>query len=254
MQFLQSWHRFSHLQYFCCECTKTAPLWAHPLLKLSRVSFGSALFVCRGALFHFGKDAGALKRTLRGRAARRRAEEDKRLSMHSVRDKLKFFSQFLRNPKMIGSVIPTSDSAIATMLSESTGRKPGCSWNMAPAWAPSPADSRAAARRCAAGGDRHLPELRRAPPGLDRRSAPAGGAWLGGGSVETILGTRTGGDRADYVLSGLPLSTLPAGVAAHRGEHGAGAAPGGSFLIYQYSRWFLRLLDPWFARVDHRWV
>ncbi len=60
-----------------------------------------------------------------------------------------------------------------------------------------------------------------------------------------------GFDTADYVLSGLPFSTLPKGVgpaiieATHRVLR-----PGGSFLIYQYSAYVLPLLEPVFERID----
>jgi phospholipid N-methyltransferase len=175
--------------------------------------------------------------------------------MHSVRDKLKFFSQFLRNPKMIGSVIPTSDSAIATMLSRVDWAQtrlfveygPGMGTFTRPILAQLRADARLVVIDTCPSFVAHL----RASIDDPRLRVVHGSA----ADVETILGTRTGGDRADYVLSGLPLSTLPAGVAEQIAESTARALrPGGSFLVYQYSRWFLRLLDPWFARVDHRWV
>lgn len=60
-----------------------------------------------------------------------------------------------------------------------------------------------------------------------------------------------GFEQADYVLSGLPFSTLPSGV----GEAIAEAThrvlrPGGSFLVYQYSAYVLRLLEPLFDSID----
>ena len=61
-----------------------------------------------------------------------------------------------------------------------------------------------------------------------------------------------GADHADYVLSGLPFSTLPAGV----GDRIAAATqavlrPGGQFLVYQFNPNVRNFLTPHFARIDH---
>ncbi len=57
--------------------------------------------------------------------------------------------------------------------------------------------------------------------------------------------------QADYVLSGIPFSTLPEGVGeAICAETRSALRPGGAFLIYQYSRYVLRLLNPLFGDVS----
>lgn len=61
-----------------------------------------------------------------------------------------------------------------------------------------------------------------------------------------------GAEQADYVLSGLPFSTLPTGV----GEVIAEATqrvlkPGGAFLVYQFNPNVRNFLTPHFARIDH---
>ncbi len=61
-----------------------------------------------------------------------------------------------------------------------------------------------------------------------------------------------GEPHADYVLSGLPFSTLPAGV----GEEIAAAThqalrPGGQFLVYQFNPNVRNFLTPHFPRIDH---
>lgn len=61
-----------------------------------------------------------------------------------------------------------------------------------------------------------------------------------------------GYDHADYVLSGLPFSTLPAGV----GPSIAAAThdvlrPGGAFLVYQFSPRVKDFLVPHWPRIDH---
>lgn len=61
-----------------------------------------------------------------------------------------------------------------------------------------------------------------------------------------------GHEHADYVLSGLPFSTLPPGV----GDKIAAATaevlrPGGAFLVYQFSPKVRAFLAPHFPRIDH---
>lgn len=62
-----------------------------------------------------------------------------------------------------------------------------------------------------------------------------------------------GHEQADYVLSGLPFSTLPPGV----GDQIAAAThrvirPGGAFLVYQYHPRVRAFFTPYFERIDHR--
>lgn len=61
-----------------------------------------------------------------------------------------------------------------------------------------------------------------------------------------------GAEHADYVLSGLPFSTLPTGV----GDRIAAATqkvlrPGGQFLVYQFNPNVRNFLTPHFPRIDH---
>lgn len=63
----------------------------------------------------------------------------------------------------------------------------------------------------------------------------------------------SGHEQADYILSGIPFSTLPDGVgdavcAATRSV----LKPGGAFLVYQYSAYVRALLTRRFDRVDER--
>jgi phospholipid N-methyltransferase len=61
-----------------------------------------------------------------------------------------------------------------------------------------------------------------------------------------------GFDHADYIASGLPFSTLPAGV----GDQIAKATqevlrPGGAFLVYQYNPKVRNFLTPHWTHIDH---
>lgn len=68
--------------------------------------------------------------------------------------------------------------------------------------------------------------------------------------VERIVAER-GFERADYVLSGLPFSTLPPGVGDAIGQATARVLrPGGAFLVYQFSSKVLDFVKPWFSRID----
>jgi phospholipid N-methyltransferase len=60
-----------------------------------------------------------------------------------------------------------------------------------------------------------------------------------------------GFDHADYILSGLPFSTLPSGVGPRIAAETAQALrPGGAFLVYQFSPKVRQYIDPHFERID----
>jgi phospholipid N-methyltransferase len=74
--------------------------------------------------------------------------------------------------------------------------------------------------------------------------------------VESIIAER-GFDHADFVLSGLPFSTLPPGVGDAIGEATARVIrPGGAFLVYQFSPKVLDFIKPHFEKIDRgfEWV
>ncbi|MEQ7873689.1 methyltransferase domain-containing protein [Sphingomonas sp. ASV193] len=67
--------------------------------------------------------------------------------------------------------------------------------------------------------------------------------------VENIVAAQ-GFDKADYVLSGLPFSTLPPGVGDAIGAATARVIrPGGAFLVYQFSPKVKDFIDPHFERI-----
>ena len=74
--------------------------------------------------------------------------------------------------------------------------------------------------------------------------------------VEKIIADR-GFDHADYVLSGLPFSTLPPGVGDEIGAAtGRVVRSGGAFLVYQFSPKVLDFITPHFEKIDRgfEWV
>ena len=69
-------------------------------------------------------------------------------------------------------------------------------------------------------------------------------------NVEQIVRDH-GFDHADYVLSGLPFSTLPAGVApAIAAATHRVLRPGGAFLVYQFTAACRDFMAPHFERID----
>jgi phospholipid N-methyltransferase len=66
-----------------------------------------------------------------------------------------------------------------------------------------------------------------------------------------------GFEEADYILSGLPFSTLPPGIGPKIAEETAAALrPGGAFLVYQFSPKVREFLAPYFDRIDRgfEWI
>ena len=66
-----------------------------------------------------------------------------------------------------------------------------------------------------------------------------------------------GFQQADYVLSGLPFSTLPPGIGPKIAEEtGEALRRGGAFLVYQFSPKVREFLAPYFDRIDRgfEWI
>ena len=69
-------------------------------------------------------------------------------------------------------------------------------------------------------------------------------------NVRKIMADR-GFEAADYILSGLPFSTLPPGIGPRIAEQTEEALrPGGAFLVYQFSPKVRAFIAPHFDRID----
>jgi phospholipid N-methyltransferase len=190
-------------------------------------------------------------RTLKGpkRLARRNARR-------SPSPKWQFLRGFLKNPVMVGSVIPSSRVLIDRMLEPVDWVNtrlfveygPGVGTFTRPVLDRLAPDARLVTIDTSPDFTRYLMQSIDDP----RLIAVTGSA----ADVEAILAERNLG-QADYVLSGLPFSTLPPGV----GDDIAAATanvirPGGAFLVYQFSPKVRDFIEPHFARIKRgfEWV
>jgi phospholipid N-methyltransferase len=161
-----------------------------------------------------------------------------------------FFKGFLKHPVMVGSIIPSSDTLIDHMLS----RVDWANCRVFVEYGPG------VGTFCGHVLERLAPDATYIAIDLnpdfidylsdtiaDSRFRPVLGSAA---DVEQIV-RDSGFDHADYVLSGLPFSTLPSGVgpaiasATHRVLR-----TGGAFLVYQFRAKVRDFLTPHFARID----
>ena len=190
-------------------------------------------------------------RTLKG-SRRLQRHRDRR----SPSPQWQFLRGFLKNPVMVGSIIPSSRVLIDKMLDP-------VDW----------ANTRLFVEYGPGVGTFTRPLLERLAPDAtlvtidtnpdftrylknsihdDRLVAVTGSA----ADVEKILVDRGLGS-ADYVLSGLPFSTLPAGVGEDIAEATANVIrPGGAFLVYQFSPKVRDFIAPHFEpiRRGFEWI
>lgn len=190
-------------------------------------------------------------RTMKGsRRLARRAEGS------SPSPKWEFLRGFLRNPVMVGSVIPSSRVLIDRMLRPVDWANtklfveygPGVGTFTRPVLDRLAPDARLVTIDTNADFTRYLKQSIDDP----RLIAVTGSA----ADVEKILADRNLGS-ADYVLSGLPFSTLPKGVGDAIAEATAKVIrPGGAFLVYQFSPKVRDFIEPHFAPIERgfEWV
>jgi len=180
----------------------------------------------------------------------------RRHDRRSVSPKWQFLRGFLKNPVMVGSVIPSSKLLIEKMLKpvewESTKLfveyGPGVGTFTRPILDLLPADATLVTIDTNPDFTTYLKESIDDP----RLVAVTGSA----ADVAKILSDR-GLGKADYVLSGLPFSTLPPGIGDDIAEATASVIrPGGAFLIYQFSPKVKDFIVPHFERIERgfEWV
>lgn len=162
-----------------------------------------------------------------------------------------FLQGFFKHPVMVGSIMPSSDRLIRRMLEPVDWTNcqlfveygPGVGTFCRPILDRMAPDAKLIAIDTNTDFIRYLRHSITDP----RFAAVAGSA----ADVEQIVRDH-GHDAADYVLSGLPFSTLPPGVgpAIAAATHEV-LRPGGAFLVYQFSPRVKDYLLPHFERIDH---
>ncbi|MFL0413277.1 methyltransferase domain-containing protein [uncultured Sphingomonas sp.] len=162
-----------------------------------------------------------------------------------------FFSGFLKHPVMVGSIIPSSGKLIDKMLAPVDWANcklfveygPGVGTFCRPILERMAPDATLIAIDTNADFIRYLDHTI-----VDSRFVAVEGSAA---DVEAIVAEH-GHEAADFVLSGLPFSTLPAGVGPAIAEATQRVLrPGGAFLVYQFSPKVRDFIAPHFTRIDH---
>ena len=161
-----------------------------------------------------------------------------------------FFKGFVKHPAMVGSVIPSSRALVDKMLAPVDWTRvklfveygPGVGTYTLPVLDRLGPDAELIAIDT---NPDFIDFLRREI--TDPRLRPVRGSAADVRRIVADLGHR----EADYVLSGLPFSTLPEGVGDRiAAETAAVLKPDGAFLVYQVSGRVADFIGPHFARVE----
>jgi phospholipid N-methyltransferase len=164
--------------------------------------------------------------------------------------RLQFLRGFLKHPVMVGSIIPSSRTVIEKMLAPVDWGNTRLFVEYGPGVGtftrPILEKLRPDATLLTIDTNAEFNEFLEQSIDDKRLVAVTGSA----ADVEKILKQR-GFDMADYVLSGIPFSTLPPGLGDAIGKATAKVIrPGGAFLVYQFSPKVKDFIEPWFDRVD----
>ncbi|MBU3077227.1 class I SAM-dependent methyltransferase [Sphingomonas quercus] len=161
-----------------------------------------------------------------------------------------FFREFVRHPVMVGSIIPSSRACIDRTLKAVDWAATKVFVEYGPGVG---TFTRVVLERMAPDATLVVIDTNKSFIDYlgqtihDSRLQRCHGSAAEVGSILAGLGF----DHADYILSGLPFSTLPLGVgdAIARETHAA-LRPGGAFLVYQFNPRVRNFLVPHFLRID----
>ncbi len=180
----------------------------------------------------------------------------RRVAHRANSPKWQFLRGFLKNPVMVGSVIPSSRVLIDKMLApvdwDSTKLfveyGPGVGTFTRPILDKLGKDARLIAIDTNPDFIKYLSKTIDDPRLITVHGSAA--------DVEKIIADH-GFAHADYVVSGLPFSTLPPGVGEAIGSATANAIrSGGAFLVYQFSPKVRDFIAPYFERIERgfEWI
>jgi phospholipid N-methyltransferase len=180
----------------------------------------------------------------------------RRVARRAASPRWQFLREFIKHPVMVGSIIPSSRTLIEKMLEPVDWENtrlfveygPGVGTFTRPVLDKLGEDATLIAIDTNADFIHYLKDDIDDP----RLIAVNGSA----ADVAKIIRDR-GFDNADYVLSGLPFSTLPPGIGDAIGKATASVIRrGGAFLVYQFSPKVLNFIKPFFERVERgfEWI
>ena len=161
-----------------------------------------------------------------------------------------FLRQFLSQPRMVGSIVPTPKATVRALLDPIDWHETHCVVEFGPGTG---VFTRELLRRV--GRHSRVIAIDTNPVFAnylrasirDPRLISVHGSAADVGRIVAAHGF----GHADHVISGLPFSTIPRPVADAIMDASAQVIrPGGAFLIYQYSRFVLPMLQARFSRVD----
>jgi phospholipid N-methyltransferase len=204
----------------------------------------------------FAAPDGAFMPTSTARTLKSPRRLARRRDRRSNSPQWQFLRGFLKHPVMVGSIIPSSRVLIEKML----GPVDWANTRLFVEYGPGVGTfTRALLDRLSSDAtlvtiDTNPDFTRYLKQSIDdpRLVAVTGSA----AEVENILAERGLGS-ADYVLSGLPFSTLPPGVGDRIAEATANVIrPGGAFLVYQFSPKVRDFIEPHFGTIKRgfEWI
>ncbi|WP_242128446.1 methyltransferase domain-containing protein [Sphingobium sp. Sx8-8] len=163
-----------------------------------------------------------------------------------------FFRQFVKHPGMIGSVIPSSRTLVDSMLE-------GVDWQRTRLFVEFGPGVGTFTRPIL---DRLHPDATLLAIDLNLDFVAYLEAEIADPRLRVVHGSaadvrrfikEAGYAQADYILSGIPFSTLPEGVGeVICAETRSVLRTGGAFMVYQYSAYMRRLLAPLFDEIRER--
>ncbi len=163
-----------------------------------------------------------------------------------------FLRQFIKHPGMIGSIIPSSQMLVDSMLE-------GVDWQRTRLFVEYGPGVGTFTRPIL---DRLHPDATLLAIDLNLDFVAYLEAEIADPRLRIVHGSaadvrrfikEAGYAQADYILSGIPFSTLPDGVGeAICAETQSVLKDGGAFLVYQYSGYMRRLLSPLFDAIQER--
>lgn len=161
-----------------------------------------------------------------------------------------FFRGFLKHPAMVGSIIPSSAKLVEHMLSPVDWSQTKLFVEYGPG-----VGTYTQTILDRLGPDAELIAIDTNPEFVDylRRDIKDPRLHVVRGSAADVrrIIQDFGHEQADYILSGLPFSTLPEGVGPRIAEETAAVLrPGGAFLVYQFSAKVMDFIRPVFDRIE----